>query len=205
MCSELRKKALSGERQKDIFSQFPNDKKVSTAWFRAIRRDVGRHFKITEHTRVCSRHFNEADFQRTLAGRRKLCSPAVASIFSWKKDSPKKRKPPKSRRTGANLDNEELETHESNSFDNAFQVIEVETEVNDHIENDRTTKQEENILELKERMEKFEKKVKEFRKALEVEKNKTKAVDIKLRDAQVVSSDRSDHPLPRVREKNFLF
>ena len=138
--------------KKTSFHKFPNDKKVSTAWIRAIRRDVGRHFKITEHTRVCSRvcsrHFNEADFQRSLAGRRILCFMAVPSIFSWKKDSPKKRKTQKSRHTGANLDNEELETQESNSFDNACRVIEVETEVDDHIENDRTTKQEENISEL---------------------------------------------------------
>ena len=131
--------------------------------------------------------------KRTLAGRRKLCSTAVPYIFSWKKDSPKKRKPPKSRHTGANIDNEELETQESNSFDNAFRAIEVETEVetevDDHIENDRTTKQEENILELKERMENLEKKLKEFREALEAEKDKTKALDIKLRDAQKVVID----------------
>ena len=58
-----------------------------------------------------------------------------------------------------------------------------------HIENDRTTKQEENILELKKRMEKLEKKLEEFREALEAEKDKTKALDIKLRDAQKVVID----------------
>ena len=89
-------KKLYQEKGKKIsFHKFPNDKKILTAWIRAIRRDVGRHFKITEHTGVFSKHFNDADFQMTLAGRRILCSTAIPSIFSWKKDSPKKRKPPK--------------------------------------------------------------------------------------------------------------
>ena len=115
-----------------------------------------------------------------------MCSTAVPSIFSWKKDSPKKRKPPKSWHASANLDNEELETQESNSFDNAFRVVEVKTEVDDHIENYKATKQEAKISELKERMEKLEKKLKEFREA---EKDKMKALDIKLRDAQKVVID----------------
>ena len=55
----------------------------------------------------------DSDFQNTLAGRRTLHLTAVPSIFSWKKDSPKKRKPLKCRyvvsKEGPEVSNEELE------------------------------------------------------------------------------------------------
>ena len=91
------KKVYWEEDLKISFHKFPKNKDLLAAWIRAVRRDVGRRFRITLHTRVCSRHFKDSDFQKTLAGRRTLRPTAVPSIFSWKKDSPKKRKPPKPR------------------------------------------------------------------------------------------------------------
>ena len=79
------------------FHKFPSDKSSRDEWIRAIRRDVGRYFSITKNTRVCSRHFKESDFERSLTGKRILKATAVPSIFPWKESSPKKRKPPTAR------------------------------------------------------------------------------------------------------------
>ena len=79
------------------FHKFPSDKSSRDEWIRAIRRDVGKYFSITKNTRVCSRHFKESDFERSLAGKRILKATAVPSIFPWKESSPKKRKPPTAR------------------------------------------------------------------------------------------------------------
>ena len=66
----------------------------SDEWIRAIRRDVGRHLKVTDNTRVCSRHFKDGDFEVSLTGRRTLRDGAAPSRFEWKKASPKKGKSP---------------------------------------------------------------------------------------------------------------
>ena len=60
------------------------------AWIRAVRRDVGHHFRITWHTMVCSRHFKDSDFQKTLRWQKNTSSYRCSSIFPWKKGSPKK-------------------------------------------------------------------------------------------------------------------
>ena len=36
-------------------------------------RFVGRHFKVTDNTCVCSRHFKDGDFEVSLTGRRTQC------------------------------------------------------------------------------------------------------------------------------------
>ncbi|KAK2549002.1 hypothetical protein P5673_030629 [Acropora cervicornis] len=63
-------------------------------WIHAIRRDVGIHFQLKKWTKVCSRHFREYDFIKTLSGRRELRKNAVPSLFSWTRTSPRKRKAP---------------------------------------------------------------------------------------------------------------
>lgn len=72
-----------------------------------------------------------SDFQSTLAGRRTLHPTAVSSIFSWKKDSPKKRKPPKPRyvvsKVGPQVANEELEVNSTSL--NADKVADEKLEV----------------------------------------------------------------------------
>ena len=63
-----------------------------------IRRDVGEHFNVTEHTRVCSRHFKPEEIVTAIAVRkRRLLPTAVPSRFAWKKGSRKKRKAPTKR------------------------------------------------------------------------------------------------------------
>ena len=41
------------------------------------------YFQIQKWTKVCSRHFREYDFIKTLSGRRDLRSNAVTSLFPW--------------------------------------------------------------------------------------------------------------------------
>ena len=52
------------------------------------------HFQIKKWTKVCSRHFREYDFIKTLSGRRDLRTNAVPSLFPWTRTSPRKRKAP---------------------------------------------------------------------------------------------------------------
>ena len=80
------------------YHKFPEDKLIFRRWIVAIRRDVGRHFEVTKHTRVCSRHFLPDDYCFSFANRKRtLKRTAVPSVFTWKKDSPAKRNPPRKR------------------------------------------------------------------------------------------------------------
>lgn len=64
------------------FHTFPKDGELQKKWVINIRRDC---FKITDHTRVCSRHFSPADLiePSTAGGRRRLKKGAVPVLFEW--------------------------------------------------------------------------------------------------------------------------
>jgi len=80
------------------FHKFPEDRELFRKWIVAIQRDVGKEFRVTDHTRVCSRHFKLSDYLASLTGRKKNLKPtAVPSISFWKQGSPVKRKSPKKR------------------------------------------------------------------------------------------------------------
>ncbi|XP_068735616.1 uncharacterized protein [Montipora capricornis] len=66
-------------------------------WIHAIRRDVGRFFRISGASKVCSLHFKLSDISKGLGGRMSLKTSAVPSIFAWKQTSPRKRPPPTER------------------------------------------------------------------------------------------------------------
>lgn len=61
-----------------------NEELLST-WIVKIRRDIGPFFKVSPHTRICSRHFQDSDFRMTPGGKRFLNPKAVPSIFVWTK------------------------------------------------------------------------------------------------------------------------
>ena len=64
-------------------------------WIVTIRRDVGKHFNVTEHTRVCSRCFKPEEIVTAIAGRKWFLLPtAVPFRFPWKKGSAVKLKAP---------------------------------------------------------------------------------------------------------------
>ncbi|CAB3994178.1 THAP domain-containing 6 [Paramuricea clavata] len=77
------------------YYKFPDNSTImKRKWIHAIRRDEGRDFTITKWTKVCSRHFRDYDFQKTLNGRRKLRPNAIPSQFEWTRMSPRKRNAP---------------------------------------------------------------------------------------------------------------
>ena len=77
------------------FHTFPEERELFMKWIVAIRRDIGKHFQVTTHRRVCSRHFKPSDYLPSLTGRKRTLQPtAVPSVFHWKKRSPVKRKVP---------------------------------------------------------------------------------------------------------------
>jgi len=63
-------------------------------WLHAIRRDEGKHFKVTENTKICSWHFRDGDIKKSLAGKNELREGVVPSVFPWIRASPHKRKKP---------------------------------------------------------------------------------------------------------------
>ena len=95
---ECKKKVYVEDGEKISYFKFPDQVKerdMFMKWIAAIRRDVGEHFKVTEHTKVCSRHFKPGDIVKAIAGRKgTLLATAVPSRFPWKKGSPVKRKAP---------------------------------------------------------------------------------------------------------------
>ena len=78
--------------QKISFHAFPKDTTRKDRWLHFIRRDENEHFKVTNHSKVCSRHFQTSDFLGvTPRGRRFLKPDAIPSVFPWK--AKKERKP----------------------------------------------------------------------------------------------------------------
>ena len=59
-----------------------------------MRRDEGKYFKVTEATKVCSRHFRPGEIKKTFAGKNELRAGVVPSVFAWIRTSPRKRKDP---------------------------------------------------------------------------------------------------------------
>ena len=57
------------------------DKDRLREWIVRIKRDVGPQFKVTKHTKICSRHFLPGDFRVTPKGRRFIKENKHPSIF----------------------------------------------------------------------------------------------------------------------------
>ena len=96
---ECKKEVYVENGVKISFHTFPEEKKLFMKWIVAIRRDIGKHFQVTKHTRVCSRHFKPSHYLPSLAGRKRTLKPtAVPSVFHWKKRASVKRKAPTRRR-----------------------------------------------------------------------------------------------------------
>lgn len=95
---ECKKKVYVEDGEKISYFKFPDQVKerdMFMKWIAAIRRDVGEHFKVTKHTKVCSRHFKPEEIVTAIAARKRtLLTTAVPSRFPWKKGSPVKRKAP---------------------------------------------------------------------------------------------------------------
>ena len=86
---ECKKKVYVENGVKISFHTFPEERKLFMKWIVAIRRDIGKHFQVTTHTRVCSRHFKPSDYLPSLTGRKRTLKPtAVPSVFHWKKRAP---------------------------------------------------------------------------------------------------------------------
>lgn len=76
------------------YHKFPTDVHMKKRWIIAIKRDEGPQFSVSGATKVCSDHFVESDFWRSMAsGRRLLRDTAVPSVFAFRKVKPP-RKPP---------------------------------------------------------------------------------------------------------------
>ena len=54
------------------FFKFSDEEIRPKKWIHAIRRDIEEHFEIKDTTKVCSRHFRDSDFVKTLGGRQGL-------------------------------------------------------------------------------------------------------------------------------------
>ncbi|XP_042560536.1 THAP domain-containing protein 2-like isoform X3 [Clupea harengus] len=83
------KRKESGKRK--TFHRFPVNTAIRREWVVKIRRDVGQHFKIANNTRVCSDHFPDESFTKTLCGIRKLKEGVVPSLFTWSSIKPGRR------------------------------------------------------------------------------------------------------------------
>ena len=79
------------------YFKFTTENVMKKKWLHAIRRDEGKHFKVTENTKICSRHFREGDIKKSLAGKNELRDGVVPSVFPWIRTSPRKRKNPAER------------------------------------------------------------------------------------------------------------
>ena len=82
---------------KITYFKFRTENQMKKKWLHAIRRDEGKHFKVTEHTKICSQQLREGDIKKPLAGKNELRDGVVPSVFPWIRTSPCKRKEPAER------------------------------------------------------------------------------------------------------------
>ncbi|KAH6934493.1 hypothetical protein HPB50_024719 [Hyalomma asiaticum] len=77
------------------FFAFPKDPLLKKRWLVAVKRDEGKLFAVTKHTKVCSTHFASDDYlPNVVGGRRYLRVDAVPSVFAFgKPQRPARRKP----------------------------------------------------------------------------------------------------------------
>ncbi|KAH6938906.1 hypothetical protein HPB50_014693 [Hyalomma asiaticum] len=85
---------MTARRQVSFFA-FPKDPLLKKRWLVAIKRDEGKLFAVTKHTKVCSTHFANDDYlPNVVGGRRYLRVDAVPSVFAFgKPQRPARRKP----------------------------------------------------------------------------------------------------------------
>ena len=87
-CSEKSYRNTDGTKRS--FFKFAIDKlKMKKKWLHVIRRDEGKYFKVTQHTKVCSLHFRQGDIVKTLAGKNDLKAGVVPSVFPRVRTSPR--------------------------------------------------------------------------------------------------------------------
>ncbi|KAM7297119.1 uncharacterized protein ISCGN_022272 [Ixodes scapularis] len=72
------------KQQKVSYFGFPRSKDLHKKWIVAIKRDEGKHFKVTQSTKVCSKHFKEEQYlPGYVNGRRFLKEGVVPSVFRF--------------------------------------------------------------------------------------------------------------------------
>ena len=54
--------------------QFPSENTLKKKWIHAIRREEGKDLKISESTKVCSRHFRKEDLKKNRAKNLSRCT-----------------------------------------------------------------------------------------------------------------------------------
>ena len=101
LCNQKETTGPNGE--KVGFFSIPTGTSLRAQWLHAIRRDTGKHFTITDSTKVCSLHFKNEHLKKSLAIGR--LSYVDGAVFEWKRSSPQKRPPPTPRDNSASIQN----------------------------------------------------------------------------------------------------
>ncbi|KAK2561962.1 hypothetical protein P5673_015389, partial [Acropora cervicornis] len=84
-----------GPRGEQIgFFKFPDEEEMKKRWIHAIRRDVGRFFRISGALKMCSLHFKLSDISKGLGGQMSLKTrarppPTERPYQQQRKDRPK--------------------------------------------------------------------------------------------------------------------
>ena len=114
LCNQKGTTGPNGE--KVGFFSIPTDTSLRAQWPHAIRRDTGKHFTITDSTKVCSLHFKNEHLKKSLGiGRLSYVDGAVPSVFEWKRSSPRKRPPPTPRGNSASIQNKKQNKRKAGS------------------------------------------------------------------------------------------
>ena len=114
LCNQKGTTGPNGE--KVGFFSIPTDTSLRVQWLHAIRRDTGKHFTITDSTKVCSLHFKNEHLKKSLGiGRLSYVDGAVPSVFEWKRSSPRKRPPPTPRGNSALIQNKKQNKRKAGS------------------------------------------------------------------------------------------
>ena len=124
LCNQKGTTGPNGE--KVGFFSIPTDTSLRVQWLHAIRRDTGKHFTITDSTKVCSLHFKNEHLKKSLGiGRLSYVDGAVPSVFEWKRSSPRKRPPPTPRGNSASIQNKKQNKRKAGSARTSLNMIAV--------------------------------------------------------------------------------
>ena len=86
------------KRPRDPGKKLISDREpVKKKCLHAIRGDEGKHFKVTENTKICCQHFRKGDITNVLRAKMNQEMELSLYVFSWIRTSPRKGKEPAER------------------------------------------------------------------------------------------------------------
>ena len=80
LCDQKGSTGPNGERVR--FFSIPTEKHLREQWLHAIRRESGKHFSVTDSTKVCSLHFKDEHLKKSFGSGSSIILSLPLAMYS---------------------------------------------------------------------------------------------------------------------------